>query len=211
MHPTAPRILLITLILSSCTLHTVLGNNPTEGTTDTCGATSEPTTTDPTDGGTDTTAPQIPDQCSALCVRKDECMFATDPDCAEECTDDFDFGGDDACVFATKVYLGCLLDMTCEQLAALTEDDDVGDCGFESLALEATCPHCSRLEGRPDGEGTQCTATLACDDAPELKMQCDTTTCACFSGPDKTGECPAEGACMDLDALSDKSLACCGF
>lgn len=34
---------------------------------------------------------------------------------------------------------------------------------------------------------------------------------ACPTAGEPTDPCPADGTCMNLEALQDESLACCGF
>ena len=171
-----------------------------------------------TEAGTSTTAESttgdtdIPGLCSSLCMRSDECMLGFDPDdCAVGCTGDHDHT-EGECRDAAVTYLGCLVDMTCEQLQTFFNTDDPGPCAQQSANYSTTCSDVvcrSGASGNPDG--TECQVTVTCPDQPLQAMQCDTETCTCLTDGKPTGMCPADGVCMNLATAPLKTLDCCGF
>ena len=179
-----------------------VGMSSTPTTGDATSATADATTDLP---GTTTTA----DPCMALCDRLDECMVFIDRACFEGCSGDL-AGSEGECLDATIDWLMCLEGLDCPQLKATFEDDAPSACDPQLDQLEVECSDgACRFSG--GGGDDQCEASVSCPDEPLLEMKCDSVTCQCFSAGEPTDQCPADGICMNIEALQDKSLACCGF
>ncbi len=193
-----------------------VGMSSTPTTGDATSATADPTTdlpgttttADPTTTTADpTTTPADP--CMALCDRLDECMVFIDRACFEGCSGDL-AGSEGECLDATIDWLMCLEGLDCPQLKATFEDDAPSACDPQLDQLEVECSDgACRFSG--GGGDDQCEASVSCPDEPLLEMKCDSVTCQCFSAGEPTDQCPADGICMNIEALQDKSLACCGF
>lgn len=184
------------------------GVDPTGGTT-----TDEPaTTTGATTGGDTTTAgepdPELLEACAAYCGRWDECGFQPDlAGCIAGCADSR-LAAPDACKAANLTALECATALGCLDLLASLEEG--GPCSAEEAAATAACEGSQCAEGFIAG-GDSCEFSRECPGEPPKLMQCDTETCTCLDGDQKTGECAAEGVCGDADALAGKAAACCRF
>ena len=171
----------------------------TDATTD---ATTEGETTDPVD-------PEIVSGCEAYCARWTECGFPQDEaECTAGCVEDLGFY-EGACKDANKDMLACATALTCEQLL----EGPAEACAEQEEAVAQACQGseeegCSVLTG---AFGDECDLTIECEEEPTKKMLCTGETCTCTVGDEKVGECQADEACMDFDALEAKGKTCCGF
>lgn len=167
---------------------------------------------DTTAGTTGAVDPELAQLCGSVCGRFVECEQANDANaCAAECTDNFG-AADPLCQSAASDLLTCIEGMTCEQIAAFMNDEDPGPCAAQLAAQAEACGgnECIGSIGSNE-EGTECSISSECPDEPAVEMNCDAKTCTCTVGGEKTGECPADGVCANIDDLDAKSEACCGF
>lgn len=193
-----------------------------EGGTTSDGATSdaEPTTGEPaTDTGATTDVepgttgggepdPDIVSACEAYCGRWDECGFQPDPaGCIAGCADNLS-GTEDACKDANLAALACKTALECDDL--LDAVGDGGPCSAEEMEAAKVCDGAG-CGGSFLGENDACELIRECEGEPERKMVCDGDSCVCLEGGRQTGQCAAEGACLDFDAAQQKAAACCGF
>lgn len=222
------RLALLALLLPACpgdkndatSDSASTGDSGTDGTvgmssTPTTSATADSTTA--TDSGNATadpdpsaTADPPGDPCTTLCNRLAACMVDSEPGCFEGCSEDLD-DSEGECRDATIAWLSCLEGLDCAELKATFEDDAPSGCDAQLDNVEVECSDgvCSFNGG---GGQDECEASVECRGEPLRAMKCDSVTCTCFEGDEPTGmDCPADGICMNLDALQDKSFACCGF
>lgn len=167
------------------------------------------TTASGTTGGVD---PEIAQRCADVCGKFIECKVMDNLDtCTQDCLDNFG-QTEGACLAAGDDALACVAGMTCEQVQNLMLNDDPGPCApqFEAQSMACAGNECTGSVGGNE-QGTECSVSTDCPGDPLLEMNCDTVTCTCLSGGEKTGECPADGVCMSVDLLDAKSQACCGF
>lgn len=208
-----------------------MSSSPTTGDTDTSagsgsqsasGTTTSATTADSagsaTSVGTDTGTtggdpdPAVAALCASVCARFIECMVMDDVDtCTAECTGELGFG-EAMCIDTSAALLACVGEMTCEQIGLFLNDEDPGPCIKEFAAQGTACMsnECTGSVGSNE-QGTECSISSECPNQPVLEMTCDATTCTCTEGGAPTGECPADGVCMDIAGISAKAEACCGF
>lgn len=178
------------------------GVDPTgEPETDT-GATTD---VDPTGDEPD---PATLTACTAYCERWGECGFQPDlAGCIAGCADDLS-GADGACEDASVAALDCQTALDC--LALIDSSADGGACGAEKEAATNACNDLGCAESF-FSEGDACELTLECEGEPLREMICDGPSCICLEGGEQVGQCAAEGACLEVDALGAKAAACCGF
>lgn len=195
---------------------TTAGSDSQTGTTTaatTADSAGSGTTADPgtSTGGVDPN-PAIAALCASVCERFIECKAMDDvAACTAECTDGLGFS-EGECIDTSTALLACIGEMTCEQVLVFLNDEDPGPCIKEFAAQGMACMgnECSGSIGSNE-QGTECSISSECPDQPALEMTCDTTTCTCTVDGAPTGECPADGVCMDIAGISAKSEACCGF
>lgn len=184
----------------------------TSTTDDSAGSATTTVGPDDTAGTTGEVDPALAQLCGSVCGRFVECEQANDANaCAAECTDNFG-AADPLCQSAATDLLTCIEGMTCEQIAAFMNDEDPGPCGAQLAAQTEACGgnECIGSIGSNE-DGTECGISSECPDEPALEMNCDTKTCTCTVGGEKTGECPADGVCANIEDIDAKSEACCGF
>lgn len=178
-------------------------------------ATEDPATTSASTTASETTGPVDPDiaeHCNVVCGQLVECKVMDDlATCISECSAGFS-DADPACTAANSELLACIETLDCAQIVAFFVDEDPGPCAkqFEAQNLACQSNECIGSIGSNE-QGTECSITSECANEPILEMNCDATTCTCTSGGEKTGECPSEGVCGDIDLLDTKAEACCGF
>lgn len=179
-------------------------------------ATEDPATTSAsTTTASETTGPVDPDiaeHCNVVCGQLVECKVMDDlATCISECSAGFS-DEDPACTAANSELLACIETLNCPQIVAFFVDEDPGPCAkqFEAQNLACQGNDCVGSIGSNE-QGTECSITSECANEPILEMNCDATTCTCTSGGEKTGECPSEGVCEDINLLGGKAEACCGF
>lgn len=178
-------------------------------------ATEDPATTSASTTASETTGPVDPDiaeHCNVVCGQLVECKVMDDlATCISECSAGFS-DADPACTAANGELLTCIETLNCAQIVAFFVDEDPGPCAkqFEAQNLACQGNECIGSIGSNE-QGTECSITSECANEPILEMNCDATTCTCTSGGEKTGECPSEGVCEDINLLGGKAEACCGF
>ena len=169
--------------------------------------TSASETTGTTDGD-----PELMQLCMNWCGKNAECKPESDPDaCVQGCVQELG-GGEPLCAEATLEMLACMLEMTCAEFVAFTDNDEPGPCAVEADAVENACAGdvCTGgIGSNPDG--TECSYTIDCPNEPSLEMKCDVDTCTCFSDGMEVGSCESQSACMDAGPLPKKAEICCGF
>ena len=209
---------------SASTATDTKGSDPTSATggTDSAGSatdtsntstTDAPTTDGPdTDGpDTDTSDPEVVQMCQSFCEDFSECLKQPIEGCVDECLGEFE-AAEPACQGATVDLVACFATMTCEQIVAFVENDQVGPCGAQSDSYDDLCSDeaCSASVGS-NKEGTECSYELTCRGTPPQTMTCVADTCTCTTADQDVGTCPSEAICMDIGAIEDKAKDCCGF
>lgn len=173
--------------------------------------TSEATTMAPSET-TDGPDPDLVAACMSLCDKFVECGLAPE---ATECTEDCSSapGEDMVCEESQKALIACATALGCEELKALVLEQSDENCAKEVATQTEVCGGgdvCNASVGS-NRDGTECGTSVECPGKPLQAMECDTKTCTCLEDGMKVGMCPAEAVCLDIAAIQDKSMDCCGF
>lgn len=166
--------------------------------------------------GTEGTTGELPAgleaACQETCALLVDCAIESDASaCAADCIENLG-ASEPVCAEAAVATLQCLQGMTCEQLVAAFDEEEFGACAAQVETEKEVCSEseaCQAAVGESEDGG--CQYWLECPSDPVKQINCVGEVCECFEDGVKTGECAAEGVCLDLGGLSDKAEACCGF
>jgi hypothetical protein len=188
------------------------GGTTTDAATSDADTTGEPATGSGATTDVETTTgepdPAVLSACEAYCGRWDECGLQPDlAGCIAGCADDL-LGSAGACKDASAAALECKTGLDCVGLLDSVEDG--GACSAEVAAATEACDGWGCAESFT-AEDDSCELSRECGDEPLRQMICDGDSCTCLEGGAMTGQCAAEGACGEVEALGDKAAACCGF
>jgi hypothetical protein len=183
---------------------------PTTEDSATVGTSGEDTTTTDTDTGVGPVDPELESACRAACEREIECEeeAADVEECVVGCSEEF-AGLPAECDPLTLDFLLCMSQASCLDLEGNIEEGVCADA-FDAFEECADVGPGACVTGLSEGE-EECGVSTECPDEPRREIVCDTQTCTCFEGDVEVASCPAEGVCLQGDAIFDKRDSCCNF